>query len=295
MSNRIFSKGEVQKLIKRAAELEAERTVSTRGSEKNGLTIGELKNIASETGLDPELIEQAASEIDTESTDVKESVRVNREEIASEIWLNRRPDSETMDLLVTELNHIYGTTNELNWWDNLWGGHEGKAKVKRTSNTTEWNYTTEAGMYSTRVLMQQRGDRFRIRVSKRQIYGMELYSAINSLYLVMPITVLMGVLGGVSSSSMLGMEWPGIMAGIVLSLFSYPVMRYFAKRSIEKHKAEVKNTVLQLTELVLQFTSLSKSNNPSARQSKSAAEIEIPDELDTLESQRGKHRNRLRE
>tara|TARA_R100001143_G_scaffold63450_1_gene70550 strand:- start:17613 stop:18500 length:888 start_codon:yes stop_codon:yes gene_type:complete len=295
MSNRIFSEEEVQKLIKRAAELEAERTVSGRGRGENGLTIDELKNIASETGLDPELIEKAATEMDTTSPDFQEKVRVNREEIVSEIWLDRRPDRETMDVLVTELNHLYGTTDELNWWENLWGTHEGKAKVKKTSNTTEWNYKTEAGMYSTRVLMQQRGDRFRIRVSKRQFYGMEWDSEVTSLILVIPIAVLLAVIGGSSSVATLGVVWPGIVTGVLLSFFSYPLMRYFTKRSIEKHKAEVKKTVGQLAELVLQFTRLDKSKSPSSDKSKSITDIEIPDEQEDSKSQPDKLRNNLRE
>jgi len=110
MPDQIFSKDEVQKLIKRAAELVAERTVSGRGSTEHGLTIDELKHIASETGLDPVLIEQAASEIDGKHHNHKETVRVNSKEIASEIWLDCQPDRETIEGLVTELNHLYGTT-----------------------------------------------------------------------------------------------------------------------------------------------------------------------------------------
>lgn len=295
MSNRIFSEEEVQKLIKRAAELEAERTVSGRGRGENGLTIDELKIIASETGLDPELIEKAASEMDTEAVESAESVRVSREEIASEIWLDHQPDRETMDVLVTELNHIYGTTDDLNWWDNLWGTHEGKAKVKRTANTTEWNYKTEAGIYSTRVLMQQRGDRFRIRVSKRQYYGMEWDSALTSLILSLPIAVLLAVSGGSSSTIILGTAWPGIVAGLLLSLLSYPLIRYFTKRSLEKHKAEVKKTVSQLSDLVLQSIGLDKRNTRNSGKSKSAVKIEIPDEAEASESKSEKLRNNLSE
>src|SRR6056297_2905609 len=209
MSDRIFSKDEVQKLIKRAAELEAERSVSGNGSGKNGLSIDELKAVASETGLDPLLIEQAASEIDQKPSDLNDNVRVNRDEIASEIWLDNQPYSETIDVLITELNHLYGTNDELNWWENLWGTHEGKAKVTRTTGATEWNYKTEAGMYSTRVLMQQRGERFRIRVSKRQTFGLEWDNAISQIYMIVPITVVFGVLGGAFSNSILGTGWPG--------------------------------------------------------------------------------------
>jgi len=132
MPNRIFSEDEVQKLIKRAAELEAERSVGSRGSGENGLSIDELKSVAAEAGLDPQLIEKAAAEMAVKGNYSGDDVRVNREEIVSEIWLDRQPDRETTELLVTELNHIYGTTDELNWWNNLWGTHEGKAKVKVT-------------------------------------------------------------------------------------------------------------------------------------------------------------------
>jgi hypothetical protein len=294
MSNRIFSEEEVQKLIRRAAELEAERTVTGRGGEKNGLTIDELKKIATETGLDPELIERAASELDAKPPVQGGMVRVNLDEIASEVWLDSRPDRETIDVLITELNHLFGTTDELNWWDNLWGTHEGKAKVKKTSNTTEWNYKTEAGMYSTRVLMQQRDDRFRIRVSKRQMFGMEWDNSLLSLILVIPVAVLLAVIGGSSSYAMFGTGWPGIAAGILLSLTSYPVMRYFSKRSVEKYKAEVKNTVRQLSELVLQSSGLGNRKDSSELAGKSAVKIEITDEPETFESQSGKLRNSLR-
>lgn len=295
MSNRIFSEDEVQKLIKRAAELEAERSVSDNSNRKNGLTMGELKAVASEAGLNPQLIERAAAELDDKSTDLEEIVQVNREEIVSEIWLDRQPDRETMDLLVTELNHIYGTTDDLNWWDNLWGTHEGKAKVRRTSNTTQWNYKTEAGMYSTRVLMQQHGERFRIRVSKRQLMDLEWDSTITSMILVIPIAALLGVLGGISSSNIFGTAWPGTSIGLMISLFGYPLIRRFTKRFIEKHKTEVANTTRQLTELVSQSVEFSKDKKTEARKNRSASIIEIPDEQEATESQSDKLRNDLRE
>ena len=115
MSERIYSKKEIKQLIKKAAELESERSVSDKENWVNGLTIDELKNVAAETGLDPELIKRAASEMDVLPENQAKKVRVNRDEIASEVWLDHEPDKETIDMLVTELNHIYGTTDELNW------------------------------------------------------------------------------------------------------------------------------------------------------------------------------------
>lgn len=290
MPDRYYTEEEVQKLIKRAAALEAGRKAAGRPEGERGLSIEELKNIASETGLNPDLIEQAAAELDDAAPEVP--IRVNREELVSEVWLDRRPDSDTIEALITELNHIYGTTDELNWWDNLWGSHEGKAKVKRSPGTTEWNYKTEAGIYATRVLMQQRNERFRIRVSKRQLYGVEWESRFSALLFTMPLMVLLGVLGGVGSSFMLGPVWPGILAGILLAMAGYPVINAFLRQSIEKNKAEVARTAGQLSELV-QYSGNSKEQNtstiyapqPSSFYSK-AAEVD---------AQPGKLRNSLRE
>jgi len=295
MSNRIFSEDEVQKLIKRAAELDAKRSVAGRGSGKNGLTIEELKAVASESGLDPELIERAAFEMEKIAPDHEEKIRVHREEIVSEIWIDHTPDSEIMELLVTELNNIYGTTDDLNWWESLWGTHQGKAKVKRTRNTTEWDYKTETGMYSTRVLMQQRGDRFRIRVSKRQVMGMEWDGALISMILVIPIAVTIIPLAGAGSFAALGSGWFGIIAAILLSLGSYPVIRYFLKRSVEKHKSEVSNTARQLSEFIFQSISWKNHKNKAPGEIRPISEIEIPDEQEGPGSQTGKLRNNLRE
>lgn len=295
MSDQIFSEQEVQRLIRRAAELEAERSVTGRDSGKNGLTMDELKTVASEAGLDPLLIEKAALEMSNPSSEHKEHAKINREEIAFETWLDAQPDRETMNLLVTELNHIYGTTDELNWWDNLWGTHEGKAKVNRTSTSTEWIYKTEAGMYSTRVLMQRRGDRFRIRVSKRQIMDLKWESALNYLVLIIPLAVAFGVVGGITSSNIFGIAWPGITAGLLMSMIGYPLMRTFVKKSIEKHKAEVAGTARQLSELILQSSIDQRNKAKTPGKNLSITEIEIQEEPNETGPDPGKLRNSLRE
>jgi hypothetical protein len=295
MSDRIFSEHEVQRLIRRAAELEAERSVTGRDSGKNGLTMDELKTVASEAGLDPHLIEKAALEMSNPSSENKEPVRINREEITSETWIDAKPDRETMNLLVTELNHIYGTTDELNWWDNLWGTHEGKAKVTRTSTSTEWNYKTQAGMFSTRVLMQRRGDRFRIRVSKRQIMDLKWDNALNYLVILIPLAVIFAVIGGITSSNLFGVSWLGITAGMLVSMAGYPLVKSFINRSIDKHKAEVAITMRQLSDLILQSSIDSRKNDKTSEKSPSASAIEINEEPQAAETDTGRLRNNLRE
>ena len=288
MSKRVFSQDEVQQLIRRAAELESERSVSGIENSKNGLTIDELKSVASEAGLDPELLEQAAAEMDTSSSKTKENLRVKREEIVSEIWLDRRVDKATIDALITELNHIYGTSDELSWWDKLSASHQGKAKVKQTSGSAEWDYKTEMGMYSTRVLMQQRGERFRVRVSKRQLMGLEWEDSLQILVFMIPIVVTLCVLGGLGGAALMdGEEWPGILAGLMLSLLSYPLVQHLLNRAVEKHKAEVADTTQQLVKLVIESS--------SHKEHHTASEFDFAEEPETTSSSsKGKLRNSLR-
>ena len=262
MSKRIFSQDEIKQLIKKAAELESERSVSGRENLENGLTIDELKNIASETGLDPELIEQAASDMEDVPVVQKEKVRVNRDEIASEVWLDQKPDKETMDMLIKDLNHMYGTTDELNWWEKLWRKHKGKAVVERTPNMTEWIYTSPSGAFTTRVLLQQRGKRFRIRVSKRLINNMVWDSAINTVfYLVIPIAFILVIFGLAVSDEILGTIWPGIVIGLLLSLLSYPLLRKIDKKHIKEQKVEAEKTIHTLSELILHSKSERKNRS----------------------------------
>lgn len=296
MPNRIYSKEEIEQLIKKAVELESQRSVSDKDNWENGLTIDELKNVAAETGLDPELIERAASEMDILPENQAEKVRVNRDEIASEVWLDREPDKKMIDMLVTELNHIYGTTDELNWWEKLWQNHKGKAKVERKPNITEWIYTSPSGAFFTRVLLQQRGERFRIRVSKRMIYNLDWDSPFNTFSMVvLPAAFFLGIFGAAGSENIFGTFWPGLGAGIILSLFSYPLLRYIDKRHIDKYKCEVDSTISQLSELVMQSSSKKESKSSTPKRNTSTSEIEIPEEEDTSEGESRKLRNNLRE
>lgn len=139
-------------------------------------------------------------------------------------------------------------------------------------------------------------------MSKRQIMGMEWDSAVNKFFLIIPIAVLLGVFGGISSSSIIGTEWPGITAGLLLSVLLYPLVQKFSEYSLEKHKKEVVNTARQLSELVSQSARTNKNKKKTTKKSRSTAEIEIPDEEQGQEQEQEaaelgsrKLRNNLRE
>jgi len=58
-SDRLYTEKEISSLLKRAGELQSEQNLE----ETSGLTLNEIQQIASDVGLDPRLIAQAASEL----------------------------------------------------------------------------------------------------------------------------------------------------------------------------------------------------------------------------------------
>ncbi len=300
MSERIYNEEEIAKLLKRAAELETERSISRDNGFKNGLSLNELAQIASESGIDPELVQRAADELDKADRNKplpNQDARIKSNEIVCERWLNITPDSRTLDELVTELNHMYGTSDsDISWWDKLWDDYSGKAKVRKTTSSLEWIYTDEAGVYTTRVLFQNRGNKFRVRVSKRQIWGLDWDPSGAGFIVALPFLVVMIVIGAVAGNYALGTAWPGILAGIGLTLISIPFYNLYNKRHLKKHKNKVVETADELSQLAVQLAG-ERKRRESERTAKSKPadiiEIEIRDEDET--SGNDSFKNKLRD
>ena len=299
MANRIYSEEEVSRLIRRAVELEAERSIAKEGN-RTGLTIGDLEQIAAEAGIDPELIKQAATELNKSATGIKkETAKVRREEIVCEQWLHFMPDNRVLDDMITELNHKYGTSDkDITWWNRLWDDYDGKARTRKSSSSYEWEYTDEHGFFTTRVLMQKRADRFRIRVSKRQLWDMNWDSDFGKSAFLAGAIVLLSVIGGVTSFSIFGIAWPGITTGLIAALFSYPVMKYFSARSLAKHREEVTETANELAEIAAQLMAEPRDKSTGSHFEKSEKarliDIEFIDEPEDSDSVKNNLRNKLR-
>lgn len=302
MSNRIYSEDEVTKLIRRAVELEAGRSVSNEKQSGKGLTLQEIEQVASETGIDPELIKQAASELDNKSSgNLKDDGKINitKSEIVSERWIDARPDRVMFEDLVTELNHRYGTSEEGNWWDRLWDNYAGRAKVEKTATTVDWNFTDEMEFYTTRVLMQRRGEKFRIRVSKRVGWSMSWSSKGGTLFVSAMIFLVSVLIGGSMGFALFDSPIAGILAGAGFTALTIPAMLMWEKQWIKKHKEEVAETTEALASLALQMASESGyQENKTAKRNKpgtEAIEIEIPESENRQSDEAGGLRNNLRE
>lgn len=301
-SNRIYSEEEVAQLIRRAVELEATRSVSRESSKISGLTISELEQVAAEAGIDPELIQRAANEFNEQAGEhtirSSNNTKIKQDEIVCEHWIDANPDNKVLDDLVTELNHRYGTSHEdVSWWNKLWDDYAGKAKIRRTPTTLEWQYMDEWQYYTTRVLLQKRGEKLRIRVSKRQKWGMNWGAEGYNYWLLIPLLAVLSPIGGVLSFTTIGFAWPGIISGILTSVLTLPLINYFQTRSLNKHKSEVTDTANDLATLTLQLSDeILIKEKQQVKEEKNIKIIEInsePEELrDSSETER--LRNKLR-
>ncbi len=262
MPERMYNEEEVSRLIRRAAELEAERSAAGRGTLSEGLTLNELEQVAAESGIDPELLQQAARELDRAPDNTPKPATIKKKEIVSEHWLNINADSRLMEDLVTELNQKYGTSHkDINWWDNLWNDYSGKARVRKTSHSIEWEYKDEMELFTIRALLQNRGDRFRIRVSKSQGWGLEWDQGKKRIlsFFSAGVGLIMG--GFMVSHFLFNDALAGALTGLVLTLISIPFISSYLKKSLEKHQQEVTETAYELAEFAMNFYRELKQGN----------------------------------
>lgn len=303
MPNRVYSEEEVAKLIRRAVELESERTTSDKSGREKGLTIDDLEKIAADSGIDPELMHKAAEEFDNpddRTEDIEETTKVNKAEIVAEHWIKADVNSRILDDLILELNHRFGTSqDDINWWDQLWNDYSGKAKVTKTANSADWRYTDEMELYTTRVLMQQRGDKLRIRVSKRQGWNLSWNSEGGNFFLGLSSAFVVTTVVAVLGFTLLNSPILGILGGLALSALVVPISLMFSRRRLNWHKQEVTEIA---ENLVIQAKKFSRETPPQKGRSpdkdpSGIKEIEIDPEPKHRENSGdyGRLRNHLRE
>ncbi|REL33456.1 hypothetical protein DYD21_11840 [Rhodohalobacter sp. SW132] len=308
MSKRIYSEEEVAKLIRRAVELDSNRSGSSKSGDQSGLTMQDLEKIAADSGIDPELMHRAADELDRDDamTDLKESTRVNRSEIVAEHWIKGELTREILDDLIIELNHRFGTSeDDINWWDRLWNDYSGKPLINRTKSSADWRYTDEMEFYTTRVLIQQRGDKLRIRVSKRQGWNLSWNTGDSHLSSGLLYLLVFTIIGSVVGFAALDSVFIGIMGGLALSALLVPLSIVISKRRLKHHMDEVseiaENLIIQAKQLSKESASDRKTRGKSGSKSTSShqpstrvIEIETGSEQKSS-SDKNRLRNHLRE
>lgn len=299
MSDKVYSEQEVAGLIRRAVELESERGRSGQSGPREGLTIHDLEKIAADAGIDPELMRRAAAELHQNSTSpiLDETTVVKDTDILAEHWIKAKINTRVLDDLILELNHQFGTSQEeITWWNKLFDDYSGKAIVNRTATSAEWKYTDEMSLYTTRVLIQQRGEKLRIRVSKRQTMNLSWDSTTTNIIILFLTAIILIPLGAAAGFAATDNPWFGIMAGVTLTALLFPLIAWTQKRRVEKHVRKIteiaENLVLQARQLTSE--SSTKKSNTGLPGSTETQAIELDLDKENPDSSASKSGNRLK-
>lgn len=306
MSERTYSPDEFRVIIRKALELEAR--ISANPSQGQGLTRDEVISIAGESGISEDSVRailddnrpqvSAGRKVAGMSASPEIKPVIRGEEMSVEQWISINPTTEMIELLLTELDNRFHTSDKESWWSSLWGEN---VKVKKTTRSTEWKFTDKDSEMTTRVLLQSRGDRFRIRVSRKQSWGIGWDLLPNVAFIPLPVlSIAGGILGYHFITSSIFGVFMGIGAGLALAGLSFPFVRALANRITQNHVNDLTELSDELVDYALELHD-EVGRTPQGRTSESTqkknvqrpTEIEVLDEEDGRESTGGL-RNQLR-
>lgn len=148
MSNdRVYSEAEIALLLQRSAQLQADDTRADKTS-KRGLTLTELEDVASGSGLDPEYLQRAALEM--ELSNGKSSIpKKTNTHIYTERFFSGQLTDEAWEEIVFELRGRYESASA-----DLYGSTTvGKGITEQIDKSREWRITSFSGI-KTSVLFR---------------------------------------------------------------------------------------------------------------------------------------------
>ena len=212
--NRTYSEKEIQALLERTAQLQAEEAESPERN-REGLSLSELEAIADEAGLDPQFLHRAALELEHAGgkpigkNKTKTHVRVDRvlpSDLTDEEWeevvfaLKRRFESDSYDM-------------------GLGMGTYGQGKIEQIGRSREWRHTSLSGVQTT-VLLRPHKKGTRMEISQRVGIGS---TKTESWAYGLPFAALFAVItGAILKSALLGsaamVGWTALLVPVIYYL-----------------------------------------------------------------------------
>ena len=200
-ADRQYTEKEIRAILERAGKLQEARTPAGIGSA--GTTLAQLQQAASELGLDPDLIAQAAREVETEETATKGS------------WLLGGPWKVDYDQILP------GTVTEENWpflLDEMRAATGRVGTPKTVGKGFEWLSKQPDPLHIT---FTPHGPNTRVRLTAR-------FGEWSALFYVLPsiFTVILPVIFGAALTISGGMS-PGLFLTLLLGL---PALTFLSGR-----------------------------------------------------------------
>jgi hypothetical protein len=159
-SERRFSDREIQAILSRAAELQrrrGNRSDSPDGSEPSGVSLAELQSVATEAGLDPALVQQAATELEYRGARGRTSPLLGERTLQeSRRHLDAQLTEEDLQELLVTLDTVAGEAGQgtvsrstLSWSTDtaiaMRNGYHTRVQVRSTRKGTDISARTELG------------------------------------------------------------------------------------------------------------------------------------------------------
>ena len=162
MKERTYTKEEIEALLERAAELYALEAKST--NDKPGLTLSEIEEVAAESGINPLLVRQAATEM---SGAPRASSLKTREVTATHNVVERvipgtlKP--EAWADIVLDLRNRYDSS-----FGKMMGAQD--STVEQIGRSVQWRHMSTSGI-ETNVLIRPRGNKSHLIIRQRVGWG----------------------------------------------------------------------------------------------------------------------------
>ncbi len=267
MPEQTFNEEEVAALFKRAAEMQSEE-IRDPAAVGPGLKMNELLAIATEAGLDLEHVRKAAKERNTSSQPSRRTLaRVRGSEISTERWISQSVPEAAVEDIVAELRHVY---------DSAWSEDMGvkPSTTQIIGRSVECKRRDLWGI-ETRVLLQPRGDSFRLRVS--------IPTPLSTGGTEKSMAAMAALIVGFVAAPAAGSYLIGLAAGIATFFALLPLLRKWSERWVDKKQREVDALADSLVDQVVQLVGGDDPElNPTQQQH---AELRPSSGLETTEEE----------
>lgn len=244
---RTYSQDEVREIIRRAADATAER--ERRESENSGLTLDDLRDLASSTGIDPEVMTEAARSLDREVDEPFEKRLMGLKiSAAHAIRLEGPFTDEDWQALVADCRRTFGA----------------KGKLHDVSGLREWSNG------NLHVLVEPTGDDVVIRMRTHNGVAQNMMPAGVAMSIAF-IAMMISALGDGRPAS----DLFGAVMVLVAALFGAGALGYTRLKSWSRTRESQMEAIGRRME---QRKRSDASASSPALESASTQRIELPDE-----------------
>ncbi len=252
-SYKTFNREEVSKILKMAADLDQAKT-----DQDDGLNEEELRKIAEEAGINPEMISKAIFKLEHGETPVDMSESLQKDYKYKNSFIAQGPTNDQVwEEIVSEIRSIHG----------------GIGKVSRMGSTYEWEQRKQNVGFIQVSAIPKKGH---TKVTVNSNYGM-----LSRIYAM--IGAFSGFIGGTFLSELLNIGLGDLAVALGTAFLGIVVSGFFAKSWMKKKSKILKYLSRRISTVIEENAAL---NQPTG-------EIEVDLERDSWTDDAGKSKNKV--